>query len=144
MAADLLADLLQSRRARRVLVIGAADTRALVAIASALPPDGRLLALEVKADRVARARASLETAQLASRASVMHGDAFRFLHKVAGPFDMAVLFASPDLQGSGSGTAPTLLARVTPLVPPPGLVVHVDAASGIVRSSDAGSADVRP
>ena len=44
MAADLLADLLQSRRARRVLVIGAADTRALVAIASALPPDGRLLA----------------------------------------------------------------------------------------------------
>jgi len=144
MAADSLADLLQSRPARCVLVIGAADTTALVAIARALPPDGRLLALEVRADRVARARASLEAAQLASRASVMHGDAFRFLHKVAGPFDMAVLFASPDRQGSGSGAVPTLLSRVTPLVPPPGLVVHVDAGSGIVRSPGAGSADVRP
>ena len=143
MAAASLADLLQSRPARRVLVIGVADTEALIAIARALPPDGRLLALEVKADRVARARAALEAAQLASRASVMHGDAFRFLHKVAGPFDLAVLFASPDLQGRGPVGAPTLLARVTPLVPPPGLIVHVDAASGLVQSPAAGSADVR-
>jgi predicted O-methyltransferase YrrM len=144
MAAASLADLLQSHPARRVLVIGAGDTATLIAIASALPPDGRLLALEVKADRVARARASLEAAQMTDRASVMHGDAFRFLHKVAGPFDLAVLFASPDLQGSGPIGAPTLLARVMPLVPPPGLVVHVDAGSGIVRSPGAGSADVRP
>lgn len=144
MAADSLTDLLQSHPARRVLVIGAADTGALVVIAMALPPEGRLLALEVKADRVAGARASLAAAQMTDRAAVMHGDAFRFLHKVAGPFDLAVLFASPDLQGSGPVGAATLLARVTPLVPPPGLVVQVDAASGVVRSPRAGSAGLRP
>ena len=66
MAAASLDDLLQSRPARRVLVIGVADTGALIAIARALPPDGRLLALEVIGSRYdVGVRYGLLNAQLA-------------------------------------------------------------------------------
>ena len=47
-----------------------------------------MISLEVKPDRAARARANFERAGVADRVSVIVGDAARYLHKVAGPFDL--------------------------------------------------------
>jgi predicted O-methyltransferase YrrM len=142
--APLLTRLLQAHAASRVLVIGADDTTALVAMATMLPEEGRLLALDIAADRVATARAALAAACVDHRASVMHGDALRFLHKVAGPFDLAVLFAPPALRPAAPAGAPPLQARVRRLVPPPGIIVWVDRVNGCLQPLTEDTAGHRP
>ena len=57
-------------------------------MAQALPPDGQLISFEIDQSRAATARANIERAGLATALSVIVGDASRFLHKVAGPFDL--------------------------------------------------------
>jgi predicted O-methyltransferase YrrM len=131
--APLLIRLVQDRAVRHVLIIGAGDIEALVAVAHSLPDSGRLLAIEIDAIRVAAARAALDAARLTDRASVMHGDALRFLHKVAGPFDLAVLFPDPTLRPAAPADAPPLQARVRRLVPTPGPIVRVDDVTGCLQ-----------
>lgn len=142
--APLLTSLMQAHAVSRVLVIGTCDTEAVVAMALRLPAHGRLLALDIDVARVASARAAIDVTHLAARASVMHGDALRFLHKVSGPFDLAVLFASPALRPSAPDGAPSLRARVRRLVPPPGLMVRVDRLRGCLQPLTNDPADDRP
>jgi len=142
--APLLLRLVQDRAVGRVLVIGAGDIEALVAVAHGLPDSGQLLAIEIDAKRVAAARAALDAARLADRASVMHGDAFRFLHKVAGPFDLAVLFPDPTLRPTAPADALPLQARVRRLVPPPGPIVRVDDVTGCLQQVTDEAAGHRP
>ena len=66
-------------------------------MATALPPDGLLISLERDASRAARARAHAGAAGLDARVNVMIGDATRFLHKIAGPFDL--IFQDGDKPG---------------------------------------------
>lgn len=89
-AGALLGILVRAIRAVRVLEIGAGDGRLGLAIAAALPPDGLLIVLERDPGLAARAREGFRAAGLADNASVMIGDAPRFLHKLAGPFDLIV------------------------------------------------------
>ena len=66
-------------------------------MATALAADGQLITLERDADRAARARAHAAAAGVGERVHVMIGDASRFLHKIAGPFD--VIFQDGDKRG---------------------------------------------
>lgn len=83
--------------ARRVLEIGTAIGYSMLWMATALPADGQIISLERDASRAERARAHATAAGVDARAHVMVGDASRFLHKVAGPFDL--IFQDGDKPG---------------------------------------------
>jgi len=74
--------------ARNILEIGTAIGYSALWMAGALPADGRLITIERDAARADAARANLARAGLGERVSVVVGDAMRYLHKVAGPFDL--------------------------------------------------------
>jgi predicted O-methyltransferase YrrM len=84
----LLRSLVHALKARAVLEIGTAIGYSAIWMAQALEPGSRLISLELDATRAATARSNIERAQLADIASVIVGDASRFVHKVAGPFDL--------------------------------------------------------
>jgi predicted O-methyltransferase YrrM len=84
----LLHTLVRAVAATRVLEIGTAIGYSALWMASAMPRGSVLISLEKDADRAARARAHLDRAGVADRVNVVVGDASRFLHKVAGPFDL--------------------------------------------------------
>jgi predicted O-methyltransferase YrrM len=89
-AAALVDVLVRAIRAVRVLEVGVGSGRVGMAIAGALPADGLLIALEKDAALAVQTRDRLAAAGLSEKASVMIGDAPRFLHKLAGPFDLIV------------------------------------------------------
>jgi predicted O-methyltransferase YrrM len=84
----LLRSLALALKARAVLEIGTAIGYSALWMAQALEPGSRLISLELDAGRAAAARNNIERAQLADTVSVIVGDAARFVHKVAGPFDL--------------------------------------------------------
>lgn len=86
--ATLLGIFVRAVRATRVLEIGTGDGRSGLAIAEALPERGMLITLERDASTAARARHAFAAAGHADSVSVMIGEASRFLHKIAGPFDL--------------------------------------------------------
>jgi predicted O-methyltransferase YrrM len=94
--ARLLRSLVLAMRATKVLEIGTAIGYSTLWMAQALPPGGQLITMELDAERAATARANIERAGLGRTISVMVGDASRFLHKVAGPFDL--IFQDGDKQ----------------------------------------------
>jgi predicted O-methyltransferase YrrM len=74
--------------ATRVLEIGTAIGYSTIWMATALPSDGRLLTIERNGSHAETARAHLAAAGVAGKVSVIVGEAARYLHKVAGPFDL--------------------------------------------------------
>lgn len=112
----LLHALARTCGARRILEIGTAIGYSAIWLATALPPDSVMISMELSADRAARAREHLATAGLGERVSVMVGDATRFLHKIAGPFDL--IFQDSDKQ-----LYEPMLDRLVALVRPGGLLV---------------------
>ena len=84
----LLHALTRAAGASRTLEIGTAIGFSGLWIASALSTGGRLITLERNPDRAATARGHFAKAGLADQVSVMVGDATRYLHKIAGPFDL--------------------------------------------------------
>jgi len=86
--ARLLRSLIHALRARAVLEIGTAIGYSALWMAQALEPGGRLISLELDATRAATARRNIDRARLSESISVIVGDAARFVHKVAGPFDL--------------------------------------------------------
>ena len=86
--ARLLRSLVIATGAKKILEIGTAIGYSAVWMAQALPEGGQLISLEIDPARAATARANFERAGLSNTVSVIVGDASRFLHKVAGPFDL--------------------------------------------------------
>ena len=84
----LLRSLIHALEARAVLEIGTAIGYSAIWMAQALEPGSRLISLELDVTRAATARRNIERARLSEIASVIVGDASRFVHKVAGPFDL--------------------------------------------------------
>jgi predicted O-methyltransferase YrrM len=74
--------------ATRILEIGTAIGYSTLWMASAVPEDAMIITLERDARRAARAREHFDRAGCGRRVSVMVGDAGRYLHKIAGPFDL--------------------------------------------------------
>ena len=112
----LLHTLARTCGARRILEIGTAIGYSTLWMATALPPDGALITMEYDAARAARARDHFAAAGYADRISVIVGDATRFLHKVAGPFDLI-------FQDSDKKLYEPMLDRLVGLLRPGGLLV---------------------
>ncbi len=112
----LLHALTRAVRATRVLEIGTAIGYSGLWMATALPAGGQLLTLERDAARAARAREHFAAAGVAEKVSVMVGDASRYLHKVAGPFDL--IFQDGDKTAYGP-----MLDRLVDLLGPGGALV---------------------
>jgi len=74
--------------ARNILEIGTAIGFSALWMAGALPADGRLITIELDPERAEIARANIARAGRSDQISVIVGDAMRYLHKVAGPFDL--------------------------------------------------------
>ncbi len=92
--ARLLRGLVLATKATKVLEIGTAIGYSALWMAQALPPAGMLISMEVDPERATTARTNIARASLSDRVNVIVGDATRFLHKVAGPFD--VIFQDGD------------------------------------------------
>ena len=92
----LLRVLVEAAGATRVLEIGTAIGYSGIWLAGGLPPGGRLITIEIDADRARTARDNFARAGLSDRVNVMVGDARLLLAKVAGPFD--VIFQDSNKQ----------------------------------------------
>ena len=114
-SARLLRSLVIATGARRVLEIGTCIGYSAIWMAEALPADGMLVTLEADAGRAAIARSNIERAGLSGRISVIVGDANRYLHKIAGPFD--IVFQDSDKQRYES-----MLDRLVELLRPGGVL----------------------
>ena len=112
----LLHTLARACGATRILEIGTAIGYSALWMATAQPADGALITMEYDAARAARAREHFAAAGYEDRISVMIGDATRFLHKVAGPFDL--IFQDSDKQ-----LYEPMLERLIGLLRPGGLLV---------------------
>jgi predicted O-methyltransferase YrrM len=112
----LLRVLAVSIGASRILEVGTAIGYSGIWLAGALPADGSLLTMEMDPERVAVARANFERAGLASRVSVIGGDAQRMIAKVSGPFDLIFQDGSKQLYLP-------LLDRLVALLRPGGLLI---------------------
>jgi predicted O-methyltransferase YrrM len=130
-SARLLRTLAVASGARRILEVGTAIGYSALWMAHALPEDGVLISLELDPDRAARARTNFERAGLSERISVIVGDASRYLHKVAGPFDLI-------FQDGAKSLYEPLLDRLVTLLRPAGLLVS-DNVLWRGRVADAGS-----
>jgi predicted O-methyltransferase YrrM len=102
--------------ATRILEIGTCIGYSTLWLATALPATGSLITMESHSTRAARARDHFAAAGYADRVSVIVGDATRFLHKVAGPFDL--IFQDSDKQ-----LYEPMLDRLVELLRPGGLLV---------------------
>jgi len=114
--ARLLRSLVIATGATKILEIGTAIGYSAVWMAQALPEGGQLISLEIDPSRAATARANFERAGLANTISVIVGDASRFLHKVAGPFDLI-------FQDGSKALYEPLLDRLVDHLRPGGLLV---------------------
>jgi caffeoyl-CoA O-methyltransferase len=86
--AQLVSMFVRATEATRVLEVGTGQGNAAQAIAEALPAEGMLISIERDASAAAAARQRLASLRLSTTTSVMVGDAKRYLHKIAGPFDI--------------------------------------------------------
>jgi len=84
-------------RATRILEIGTGAGDSTLSLARALPSDGMMITMEIDAARAGRARDRIAAAGHAGQVSVMVGEARRFLHKIAGPFDLIFQNSDPAL-----------------------------------------------
>ena len=112
----LLHTLARGCGATRILEIGTCIGYSTLWMATALPPHGSLITMEYDNARAARAGDHFAAAGYADRVSVIVGDAMRFLHKVAGPFDL--IFQDSDKQ-----LYEPMLDRLVELLRPGGLLV---------------------
>lgn len=112
----LLHTLARGCGAVRILEIGTCIGYSTLWMATALPPHGSLITMEYDSVRAARARDHFAAAGCGNRVSVIVGDAMRFLHKVAGPFDLI-------FQDSDKKLYEPMVDRLVELLRPGGLLV---------------------
>ncbi len=86
--ARLLQAFIIAAGARSVLEIGTFTGLGALAIAEALPPDGRVTTLEVDAGRAAQARAFFAQSPVGERIELIEGPALETLPTLGGPFDL--------------------------------------------------------
>jgi len=108
--------LARSVQARAILEIGTLGGYSTIALARALPADGRLVTLELKAEHAAVARTNLERAGVLERVEILVGPAVETLAGLAGPFDFAFIDAD-------KANYPAYFAHAVRLARPGALIV---------------------
>jgi predicted O-methyltransferase YrrM len=126
--AGLLETLALACGASRVLAVGTGEGEVTTSLARMLPADGMMITMEIDAATAGRARERVSAAGQGDRVSVMVGDATRFLHKIAGPFDL--IFQDSDEQRYDQ-----MLDRLVDLLRPGGLLVVNRVAGGDVSDA---------
>ena len=123
--ARLLEALIVVSGARSVLELGTFTGVGALAMAAALPADGRLVTLEADPDNAAAARRHIAASPLADRIELIEGDARETLLELPGPFDLVWIDAwKPDY--------PRYLDLVVPKLAPRGIIV----ADNLFRGGD--------
>ena len=112
----LLRVLASTAGAKKILEIGTAIGYSGIWLATALPPEGMLITMEVDEGRAEQARRNFSRAGLASRVTVIVGDAQLKIAKVSGPFDLIFLDTDKQLYVP-------LLDRLVSLLRPGGVLV---------------------
>jgi len=129
----LLGILAQATGARRVLEIGTLGGYSAIHLARALPPDGRLISLELDERHAQVARENLSYAGLADRADVRVGAALDLLPALSAvaPFDLAFIDADKE-------SYPAYLEWCVRLVRPGGMIVvdNVLSRRGVIPAAD--------
>ncbi len=138
--ARLLRSLILAAGATNVLEIGTAIGYSAACMAQVMRPGSTLFSIEIDAERAAAARRNLERAGVADRVHVIVGDAARFVHKVAGPFDLI-------FQDGAKRLYEPLLDRLVDHLRPGGLLVsdnvlwHGEVVPGFVERPERDPAD---
>jgi caffeoyl-CoA O-methyltransferase len=88
-----LSFLVAMTQAKRVLEIGTFTGWSAIAMARALPPDGRLVSCDIDEETTAVARRYAEEAGVADRIDFRVGPALETLASLEGPFDLAFIDA---------------------------------------------------
>jgi caffeoyl-CoA O-methyltransferase len=102
--------------ARSVLEIGTFTGVGALAMAAALPADGRVVTLELDPDNAAVARRHIAASPLADRIQLIQGDARETLRELPGPFDLVWIDA-------WKADYPHYLDLVVPKLSPRGIIV---------------------
>jgi predicted O-methyltransferase YrrM len=95
----LLQVLLRTVGARRVLELGTLGGYSAIWMGRALPPDGRLITIELRPDRAELARDYIGRAGLADRVEVMVGDANALLEDLSAEAPFDAVFIDADKEG---------------------------------------------
>ena len=133
----LLAQLARLIGAERVLEMGAGFGYSAYWIARALPPDGRLLAIERSAENARLAREWLGQARLDHKVEFIVGDALEVVAGLPGPFDL--IFVDVDKE-----QYPASLSLTVPRLRPGGLLITDNILwSGRVLAPDPAEASTR-
>jgi predicted O-methyltransferase YrrM len=93
-----LATLVALSGARRILEFGTFTGYSSISMASALPPDGKILTLDVDPEATAIARRYMDESGHGDKIEIRLGPALESLHDVAGPFDL--VFIDADKQSN--------------------------------------------
>jgi predicted O-methyltransferase YrrM len=110
--ARLLEALIVTGGARRVLEIGTFTGLGGLAMAAALPPDGRVITLEVDEPTAAIARRHIDASPHRERVELLVGDALETLARLDGPFDLVYIDAwKSDYPGYYEAVLPKLSER---------------------------------
>jgi len=89
----LLTAFVHATRARLVLEIGTFSGYSSLAMASALPPDGRIVTCEIDESRAAVARRHFDSSPLGERIELRLGPAMVTISSLEGPFDLVFIDA---------------------------------------------------
>jgi predicted O-methyltransferase YrrM len=122
--ARLVAMFIRATGAQRVLLIGSGDQAAFATILDSLPERGLLLTIEGDRTKAASARQLIAARTPGRQISVIAAEASRYLHKLAGPFDVVV-------QDSAPAGGPALHDRLVRLLAASGTLItqNVNAAA---------------
>jgi caffeoyl-CoA O-methyltransferase len=88
--------LVHATRARRVLEIGTFTGYSSIAMAAALPPEGRIVTCDVSEEHIAVARRHIESSGNAGRISIEPGPALGTIERLEGPFDLVFIDADKE------------------------------------------------
>jgi caffeoyl-CoA O-methyltransferase len=114
--ARLLEALIVVSGARSVLEVGTFTGVGALAMAAALPADGRVVTLESDLDNAGVARRHIAASPLRDRIELIEGDARETLPRLAGPFDLVWIDA-------WKADYPLYLDLVVPKLSPRGIIV---------------------
>jgi caffeoyl-CoA O-methyltransferase len=106
---QFLASLVRLTRARRILELGTFTGYSSIAMASALPPGGRIITCDVDPESTEMARRYMDESGFGDRIEIRLGPALETIQTLEGPFDIVFIDADkPNYRNYYEATLPLL------------------------------------